>query len=109
MQTIENEKSDLSNNKIFELLDTRFSKKFILYEHLHNSYNDLINQIINYIQSNDNFFDENRLGDLIYRYRFKFENLFVRPLTFLVNSDPTKYNSNRLHVDNIIASFIKLL
>jgi DNA-directed RNA polymerase II subunit RPB2 len=79
MQTTEPNDSELSNNKIFELMDARFSKKFVLYDHLHNSYNDLINQIINYLQSNDNYFDENRIGDVIYRYRFKFENLFVRP------------------------------
>ncbi len=79
MQTIEPNDSELTNNKIFELMDARFSKKYVLYEHLHNSYNDLINQIINYLQSNDNLFNENRVGDLIYRYRFKFENLFIRP------------------------------
>jgi len=80
MQTIENNAdSELSNNKIFELHDCRFSKKNILYEHLHNSYNDLINQIISYLKINDNIFEENRIGDLIYRYRFKFENMYVRP------------------------------
>jgi DNA-directed RNA polymerase beta subunit len=79
MQTIEPNDSELTNNKIFELMDARFTKKYVLYEHLHNSYNDLINQIINYLQTNDNMFNENRVGDLIYRYRFKFENLFVRP------------------------------
>ncbi len=79
MQTTEPDDSELSNNKIFELIDARFSRKFILYEHLHNSYNELINNIINYLQTNDNIFEENRIGDLIYRYRFKFENLFVRP------------------------------
>ncbi len=79
MQTIEPDDTELTNNKIFELMDVRFGKKYILYEHLHNSYNDLINQVINYLQTNDNMFDENRVGDLIYRYRFKFENLFVRP------------------------------
>lgn len=79
MQTIEPDDTELTNNKIFELMDVRFEKKYILYEHLHNSYNELINQVINYLQTNDNMFDENRVGDLIYRYRFKFENLFVRP------------------------------
>jgi len=71
--------NDLTNNKIFELMDVRFSNRYILYEHLHNSYNELINNIILYLQMNDNIFDENRIGDLIYRYRFKFENIFVRP------------------------------
>ncbi len=79
MQTLEPNDSELSNNKIFELIDARFGKKYILYEHLHNSYNELINQIIFYLQTNDNIFEENRIGDQIYRYRFKFENLFVRP------------------------------
>jgi len=79
MQTTEDENSELTNNKIFELLDARFSKKFILFEHLHNSYNDLINQVINFLKTNDNIFEENRIGNLIYRYKFKFENIFVRP------------------------------
>ena len=56
------------------------TKKYILYEHLYNSYNDLVdNQIINFIKSNDNIFDENKVGDKVYRYRFKFENIHVRP------------------------------
>jgi DNA-directed RNA polymerase beta subunit len=79
MQTIEPNDSELSNNKIFELVDARFSRNYILYEHLHNSYNELINQIIYYLQTNDNIFDENRVGDVVFRYRFKYENLFVRP------------------------------
>ena len=79
MQKEELEDSELSNNKIFELMDARFSRKYILYEHLHNSYNELINNIINYYQINDNIFEENRIGDLIYRYKFKYENIYVRP------------------------------
>lgn len=79
MQTFELADSELSNKKIFELVDARFSKKYILYEHLQNSYNELINYLINYLKNNDNIFEENRIGDIIYRYRFKFENLFVRP------------------------------
>lgn len=71
--------SELSNNKIFELMDARFSRKYILYEHLHNSYNELVNTIINYCQTNENIFEENRVGDLIYKYRFKIENIFIRP------------------------------
>ncbi len=65
MQTIEPNDSELSNNKIFELIDARFGRKYILYEHLHNSYNELINQIIYYLQTNDNIFDENRIGDVV--------------------------------------------
>lgn len=77
---IEDEKDiELTNNKIFELLDARFSRKYILYEHLHNSFNKLVDSIINYYYTNDNIFDENKVNDLVYRYKFKYENIYVRP------------------------------
>ena len=70
---------NLTYDKIFDLMDCRFARKNVLYEHLHNSYNDMVNQIINYLEKNKNIFDENRVGDKIYRYRFKYENIYVRP------------------------------
>jgi DNA-directed RNA polymerase beta subunit len=70
---------NLSYDKIFDLMDCRFAKKNVLYEHLHNSYNDMVIQIINYLEKNKNIFEENRVGDKIYRYRFKYENIYVRP------------------------------
>jgi DNA-directed RNA polymerase II subunit RPB2 len=77
---IEDEKdTELTNKKIFELLDARFSRKYILYEHLHNSYNKLVDSIINYYYTNDNIFDENRVGEVVYRYKFKYEDIYVRP------------------------------
>jgi DNA-directed RNA polymerase beta subunit len=69
----------LSYDKVLDLLDSRFAKKNILYEHLSNSYNELVNQIINYLENNKNIFEEMRVGDKIYRYRFKYENIHVRP------------------------------
>lgn len=77
---IEDEKdTELTNKKIFELMDARFSKKYVLYEHLHNSFNKLVDSIINYYYTNDNIFDENRIDELVYRYKFKYENIYVRP------------------------------
>ena len=93
MQTIEDKNLELTNNKIFELMDSRFARKYILYEHLHNSYNELINNIINYYYTNDSIFDENRVGDLIYRYRFKYENIHIRP-PLNENGDSLMYPSN---------------
>lgn len=93
MQTNENNNVELSNNKIFELMDARFSRKYILYEHLHNSYNELINNIINYYYTNDNIFDENRVGDIIYRYKFKYENIHIRPPLY-ENGDAYLYPAN---------------
>jgi len=90
---IEDEKgTELTNKKIFELLDARFSRKYILYEHLHNSYNKLVDSIINYYYTNDNIFDENRVGDVIYRYKFKYEDIYVRP-SLNENGDSLMYPS----------------
>ena len=93
MQTNENKNDELSNNKIFDLMDARFSRKYILYEHLHNSYNELINNIINYYYTNDNIFDENKVDNLIYRYKFKYENIHIRP-PLNENGDSLMYPSN---------------
>lgn len=93
MQTTDEKDSELTNNKIFELMDARFARKYIAYEHLHNSYNELINNIINYYYINDNIFEENKVGDLIYRYKFKYENIRVRP-PLNENGDSLMYPSN---------------
>ena len=93
MQTSEEKDGELTNNKIFDLMDARFAKKYVAYEHLHNSYNELINSIINYYYTNDNIFDENRIGDLIYRYKFKYENIRIRP-PLNENGDSLMYPSN---------------
>lgn len=91
---IEDEKdTELTNKKIFELMDARFSRKYILYEHLHNSYNKLVDSIINYYYTNDNIFDENRVGEVVYRYKFKYENIYVRP-PLNENGDSLMYPSD---------------
>lgn len=80
MQIEDNKTDPLTYKRIFDIVDARFTKKNILYEHLYNSYNDFIdNQVINFLKTNDNIFDENKVGDKVYRYRFKFENIHVRP------------------------------
>ena len=79
LEMTENLTENLTYDKIFDLMDCRFAKNNILYEHLHNSYNDVTNQIANYLEKNKNIFEENRVGDKIYRYRFKYENIHVRP------------------------------
>lgn len=93
MQTEDEKDNELTNKKIFELLDARFSRKYVLYEHLHNSYNKLIDSIINYYYTNDNIFDENRVGELVYRYKFKYDNIYVRP-PLNENGDSLMYPSD---------------
>lgn len=93
MQIDDEKDTELSNKKIFELLDARFSRKYVLYEHLHNSFNKLVDSIINYYYTNDNIFDENRVGEVVYRYKFKYENIYVRP-SLNENGDSLMYPSD---------------
>jgi DNA-directed RNA polymerase beta subunit len=85
MKTIDITKNDIAKNdkilkeKIDKLTDSFFDNKHILYQHLHNSYNMLIVNIVNYLETNENLFDENRIENILYKYRFKFSNIFVRP------------------------------
>lgn len=84
MKTIDITKNDIAKNdkilkeKIDKLTDSFFDNKHILYQHLHNSYNMLIVNIVNYLETNENLFDENRIENILYKYRFKFSNIFVR-------------------------------
>ena len=93
MQIDDEKDTELTNKKIFELMDARFSRKYILYEHLHNSFNKLIDSIINYYYTNDNIFDENRVGEVVYRYKFKYENIYIRP-PLNENGDALMYPSD---------------
>ena len=78
MKTIDITKNDIAKNdkilkeKIDKLTDSFFENKHILYQHLHNSYNMLIVNIVNYLETNENLFDENRIENILYKYRFKF-------------------------------------
>lgn len=74
-------KNELTETGILNLMDERFKRKYVLYEHLHSSYNSLIEKIVNFMETNDNIFDENRVGDMIYRHRYKIENTIIRPPT----------------------------
>jgi DNA-directed RNA polymerase beta subunit/intein/homing endonuclease len=79
MSNTNNEDIPRLNEKIERLVDAYFEKKYTLYRHLHNSYNELIVNLVNYLQTNENLFDENRIDNLLYKYRFKFSNMYIRP------------------------------
>lgn len=69
----------INDNKLNKLIDSFFDKKYMIYRHLQNSYNGLIDNVVSYLENNDNLFDENRIDNLVYKYRFKFSNMAVRP------------------------------
>jgi len=74
-----------SNNLInitdtYRFIDLYFKQKNIMYSHLYNSFDKLLDEDIpNFLKSNNNTFFEKVTADKIYRYKFKFENIAVKP------------------------------
>ncbi|ARF11367.1 DNA-directed RNA polymerase subunit beta [Klosneuvirus KNV1] len=74
-----------SNNLInitdtYRFIDLYFKQKNIMYSHLYNSFDKLLDEDIpNFLKNNNNTFFEKVTADKIYRYKFKFENIAVKP------------------------------
>lgn len=72
----------LSTNDMFQLTDLYFMQKNIMFSHLHNSFDKFIDDHVRILlQKNDNVFFQKVTTDKIYRYRFEFENISIRPPT----------------------------
>lgn len=74
-----------SNNLInitdtYRFIDLYFKQKNIMYSHLYNSFDKLLDEDIpNFLKNNNNTFFEKVTADKIYRYKFKFENIAIKP------------------------------
>lgn len=69
----------ITYKNIVKILDERFKKKNILYEHLHMSYNDYLKKIIYILENTNWIFERNKVDNVIYTYYFKFTNVMIRP------------------------------
>lgn len=79
------ESDTLSNNLInitdtYRFIDLYFKQKNIMYSHLYNSFDKLLDEDIpNFLKNNNSTFFEKVTADRIYRYKFKFDNIAVKP------------------------------
>lgn len=73
--------SKLTYKNIIQLLDSRFEKKNILYEHLYLSHTDYVSRLISKISTESWTFEENNPSgsNLIYRYYINFDNIKIKP------------------------------
>jgi DNA-directed RNA polymerase beta subunit len=80
---IENKKGGtsqvLSVDDVFKLADLYFKQKYILYSHLHNSYDKFIVDVIRLMKEGHNIFYEKITKDTIYRYKFEYSNIRILP------------------------------
>ena len=75
----------LSNNNIrlddiFRFVDLYFKQKNIMYTHLYNSFDKLLDEDIpNFLKDGNSTFFEKVTKDKIYRYKFKFKDIAIKP------------------------------
>ena len=76
----------VTQEDINKLVDLYFKQPDIMYSHLFSSYHQLIEEIIPYILSQENYFYESVDKDYVYLHGFKCNNIRLRPCTFENNS-----------------------
>ena len=73
-------KEKIEVKDIFKLIDLYFKQKYILYSHLHNSFDKFIDDSVRVLlEERENIFFEKATKDKIYRYKFKFEKVSIKP------------------------------
>lgn len=74
------DKDKLTLDEIFKFIDLYFNRKYIMYNHIYNSYNNFIEDSIRvFLKENDNTFYEKITKDSVIKYKFEFDNITLRP------------------------------
>ena len=71
---------DLDVESIFKLIDLYYKQKYVMYSHLHNSFDKFLDDNIkSLLENGENVFFEKMTKDKIYRYKFKYDDISVKP------------------------------
>jgi DNA-directed RNA polymerase beta subunit len=81
IQYKEGESKNIINiDSIYKFIDLYFKQKNVMYAHLYNSFDKLLDEDIpTFLKGSDNIFFEKITADKIYRYKFKYENIAIKP------------------------------
>ena len=86
--------NSLDINDIFKFMDLYFNRQGIMYTHQYNSFNKLFDEDIKtFLEKSDNTFFEKITKDKIYKYKFEYTNIAVRP-PMLPNEDELMFPSD---------------
>lgn len=65
---------------IYRFIDLFFKQKNVMYTHLYNSFDKLLDEdITNFLKNNNSVFFERITKDKVYKYKFKFEDIAIKP------------------------------
>jgi len=76
--------NDINNNididSIYKFIDLFFKQKNIMYTHLYNSYDKLLDEDIpNFLKTTNNTFFEKITKDKVYKYKFEYNDISIKP------------------------------
>ena len=75
-----NNNDDITTKDLLSLADLYFYKKYHMFRHLHNSYDNFLEDSIrNLLENNDHIIHEKVDGNKLYRRLFKFSNIRISP------------------------------
>ena len=93
-KVVDSNANQLDINNIFKFMDLYFNRSGIMYNHLYNSFNKLLDEDIkNFLDKSDNTFFEKITKDKVIRYKFEYTNIAVRP-PMLPNEDELMFPSD---------------
>lgn len=77
----------ISQENIDKLVELYFQQEYIAYSHLHDSYDKFIEDVRNTIKNSSNTFFEIFEDNYLYRYKFTFEDISIKPPTNETNDE----------------------
>ena len=95
---------ELSLDDIYRVIDLYFKQKNIMFSHLHNSFDKFLDDDIpNLLKNADNTFFERVAKDKIYRYKFVYDNIAIKPPT-IENEEELMFPNQARHRNLTYAS-----
>jgi DNA-directed RNA polymerase II subunit RPB2 len=85
---------ELKIEDVFKLIDLYFKQKNIMYSHHYNSFDKFIEEDIpDLLKNSDNIFYEKFTRDKVFRYKFKYEDISIKP-AMIESEDEIMYPSD---------------
>ena len=80
MELISNSNNLIDIDSVYRFIDLYFKQKNVMYTHLYNSFDKLLDEDIpNFLKNNKSVFFEKVTKDKVYKYLFKFDDIAIKP------------------------------
>lgn len=81
--------NDLTTNEIFKFMELYYNRKGIMYSHLYNSFNKFLDEDMkSFLEEGDHTFFEKIDKNRLIKYKFKYENITIKPPTMENDVEP---------------------